>query len=103
MAHAAPWDTARPGSSALQAAIARASYGEASTTLGLHIAAVLWDFEKFIHSIDTEVLIQHALDTGYPITDLLLGLQVHGGPRLLQLHKCALRPLFRPSFSDIQN
>ena len=44
---AAPWDRARPGSGALDAAMDRAVVAEAAVLNGQHVGSVFWDFIIF--------------------------------------------------------
>jgi len=82
---AAPWDYAKPGSSAMSAALSRALADEIAQAHGQHACAVLWDFEKLFDSIYPALLVRRALALGYPLVDLVLGLRVHLSPRCLQV------------------
>ena len=48
------------------------------------LGGVLWDFEKFFDTIDLHVLVKEAAEVGFPVSDMLMALQVHVGDRLLQ-------------------
>ena len=77
------WDTAKKGSSAIKAALRRAVAYEAAVLKGLLSAAALRDRTSFSDTIPLQVLIQHALELGYPARHLYLSLQVRLAPRVL--------------------
>ena len=57
------WDACRPGTSALGAAMLRASKAEHAALAGDAVAACLWDFAKFFDTIPHGILhteVQHA-------------------------------------------
>ncbi len=77
------WDTARRGSSALKAAMRRAVVSEIAVLNGQEAVAVLWDLTSFFDTVLPHVLLQQAIELGYPAKHLYLSLQVHLAPRVL--------------------
>ena len=76
-------DSALPGSSPHDAAARRRLLVEAHALVGDAVALVLWDIRKFFDSLDVEVLICRAEAAGFPLDQLVLGLQVHRAPSYL--------------------
>ena len=78
------WDQAIRGSSALRAAIHRSYALEVHGILGVSSAIGFIDIEKFYDSLDPFILVEDVLSIGFPAISLLLHLQAHWGPRLIQ-------------------
>ena len=81
----AKWDTSRPGLSALDAAYRRNLEVEIAIECGLEVGVILWDFTKFFDMIRLKLLAEAAVRLGFPIIDLVLGLQLHMATRWLGL------------------
>ena len=81
---ALPCDAASAGKSALDAALLRSVQAEVASLCGHEFAGVLWGFEKFFDTIDLHVMVKEAAEVGFPVSDMLMALQVHVGDRLLQ-------------------
>ena len=73
-AHAQEFDAARSGSSAYLAAALRAFFLEVGRALGFKVTALLWDLEKFVDTVDLELLVRRAFLESYPPLDLCMGL-----------------------------
>ena len=71
------WDVALRGSSALRAVLLRRAADESAAFLDLHTCAIYWDMAKFYDSLSVPKLARAALELGYPIFLLALGLQAH--------------------------
>ena len=77
----AHWDAAVAGSSALRAAVLTAFNDELAKYTAQEIGRMLWDMDKFYDTIDMLKLMERAMEMGYPILILALGLQMHFAPR----------------------
>ena len=77
------WDACRPGSSALDAAYLRGLQVEIATRNGEHSGVILWDFRKFFDNVRLQLVYDSARALGFPLIDLVLGLQMHLAPRRL--------------------
>ena len=80
-----PWDMARPGSSALDAAYTRSLAAETAVRNGEQVGCILWDFTTFFDQLRIEVLVDNASELGFPMIDLILGMQMHTAPRTLMI------------------
>ena len=78
------WDQAVRGSSALRAAIHRSYALEVHGILGVSSAIGFTDVENLYDSLDPIILVEKVLHIGFPAVSLLLHLQAHWGPRLIQ-------------------
>ena len=87
------YDSARIGGSALHAALKRNLRAEVAFWLGHESAAMFNDFEKFFDTIDIKILIQNALDEGFPPVMLALVLQQHLAPRVIQANGFSSDPM----------
>ena len=85
-AQAGPWDAAVKGSSALRAAILFMLQDEVLVYRGRNMLTTLWDEEKFSDNIHILQLISESQEVVYPISILLLGLQLHMNPRVLRCY-----------------
>ena len=89
----APWDKSRPGASALSAAYERAVDMERGILMKQAVGAMLWDFEKFFDTIGVDTVLAEGLALKFPLTDLVLGLDMHVVPRRLQVHGVVSSPI----------
>ena len=87
------YDTARPGSSCLRAALKRNFLAECQVRLGRHCAAALHDIDKFFDSIDPVILATNATRNGYPARDLCFALLHHLAPRILRVQGVCSEPV----------
>ena len=62
----APWDMARPGASALDAAHDRGIEAELAMHTGESVGALLWGFAKFSDHMDGQLLLEAGLELGLP-------------------------------------
>jgi hypothetical protein len=81
---AAHWDMAVAGSSPLRAAIMRQLRLEVASALGMSWAEMLWDISKFYDAVDLATVARVGADLQYPLTELLLGLQMATAPRRIR-------------------
>ena len=77
-------DRAVAGSSALQAALQRELRHEVAAELGLCTGRVYWDMAKFYDTLDPEIVVERAVDLGFPLRVLVLGMMVHQSARSLK-------------------
>ena len=87
MEHQGVWDAAVRGSSALRAAVLTLFGDEVATYSGEQVARMLWDLDKFYDSINISLLIDRAVEMGYPMVALALGIQMHMAPRVFRGHQ----------------
>ena len=78
-----PWDSAVKGNSAFAAGLMRTLQVELASEEHLVTLQVLWDFEQFYETVLLPKVVEKAVDLGYPIWNLAIGIQAHLGPRLL--------------------
>ena len=78
------YDTAAIGSSALTAALKRNVWAEVAKFLGGFSACVFNDFEKFFDTLDIPTLLTEAIYAEFPARKLVLVLQQHLAPRMIQ-------------------
>ena len=86
------WDSAVKGSTPLRAALIRELYNEVAVYMGLAVAQILWDMEKFYDLLNPGVMAKLALQLEYPVVPLYLGLLVHRAARVLSLKGCFSEP-----------
>lgn len=84
-ANVATWDTAKEGSSALWPALLRGLRAEIAASCGKNFAALLWDLHKFFDMVDPVTLVGKARELGFPLRLLLMAIQMHTAPRVVQL------------------
>ena len=87
------YDTAKKGSNALDAALARNLLSEVAFWLKRAFGAAFNDYHKFFDTIDINILLEQALYSEYPTTSLLLALQQHLAPRVIQVSGFASTPV----------
>ncbi len=78
------WDNAIKGSSALRATLERKLYDELHILEGDVAFGMYWDIEKFYDSIRLVLLIQLAVQAGYPVHILAFDIMFHLAPRILK-------------------
>ena len=81
----ADFDTCKPGSSALYAALGRALQAELATYAKETAGGVFHDWAKFLDSMNISILLTEALETGYPRIHLAYAMQQHLAPRMIKL------------------
>ena len=91
--HMAEWDKSRPGASALTAAYERSIDMERGVLSKQAVGAMLWDFEKFFDTINVATVLAEGELLTFPLTDLVLGLDMHLAPRRLQVHGVVSQPI----------
>eukprot|EP00973_Karenia_brevis_P070762 9836034-Karenia_brevis.AAC.1 len=84
-----PWDTAKEGSSALQAAFDRASRDEIAYWEGRQACSILWDLKKFYDSIDIFKMMEHASAMRYPMVPLVMAVELYLAVRTIQFQRHA--------------
>ena len=87
------YDTCKPGSSALIAALGRAARAEICFWIGKQVATILHDFAKFFDTINIPILIKEAKATGYPIVSLIMAMQQHLAPRIIKYYDFVGKPV----------
>ncbi|CAK0817692.1 unnamed protein product, partial [Prorocentrum cordatum] len=88
------WDTAIKGSSALRAALYRATLDETAQGMGIHHASLYADIAKFFDSLDLAWLIERAVDLGFSPTVLALEVEAFLAPRYLKRGQWVGPPIF---------
>ncbi len=78
------WDDAVAHHSSLRAAMRRCVQNEAAHVLGLDVANILWDAEKYYDSLSIAILAGLAKELAYPATLLRLSLLMDLGTRFLK-------------------
>ena len=71
--------------SAVAAAEDRALEAEVARFMGMTTMTTLWDLKKFFDSINIRVLVELAMELGFPVKQLAFSLVVHQAPRRLKL------------------
>jgi hypothetical protein len=66
----------------------RELFGEICTTLGVPVANLLWDMEKFYDLMMPEVVAKFGIKHHYPATELHMGMLVHTSARTIKQRKC---------------
>jgi len=87
------YDTAKKGSNALDAALARNLLSEVAFWLKRAFGAAFNDYHKFFDTIDINILLEQALYSEYPTTSLSLAVQQHLAPRVIQVSGFASKPV----------
>jgi hypothetical protein len=87
------YDTAKAGSSALLAALARNLTAELAHWLGLQFASIYNDYHKFFDTLDLLTVMLQAIRTGFPLDRLAFALQQHIAPRVLQANGYSSIPM----------
>ena len=87
------WDNAVKHNTCLQVSLLRLIRAETAKGLNLHQVSVLLDFSNFYDKIDHDLLIQEALELGFPPMILYFALMVHKGPRVLVAETVASEPI----------
>ena len=83
IANSFEWDFATAGKSALYSAAMRCWTNEMAILSGRHTSSLLWDIKQFFDNISPEMVLAEGIRMGYPLLDLIMGLQMHMAPRLL--------------------
>jgi hypothetical protein len=83
---AGDYDTCRPGSSALHAAVCRSAKAEICFWLQIHNATLLHDQEFFFDSINIPILLSEAKIVEYPVVPLCMAMQQHIAPRIIKFN-----------------
>ena len=78
----APNDACSKGSSALVTAMARCALNEAFAASGHTCLNILNDYFKFFDMVDPSILVQQAINTGFPLHALTWALGQHLAPRV---------------------
>ena len=89
----ASFDSALPGASALSAALRRNLKAEVAYWLGALIATVLNDYEKFFDTLNIVELIRESYVNEFPAQQLVLALQQHLAPRVIQVNGFSSLPV----------
>ena len=71
------------------AALKRNLSAETAFWLGEEFAAIFNDFEKYFDALDVETVIDEAVATNFPISQLAFSLLQHVAPRVLQVRGCS--------------
>lgn len=87
------WDNAVKHNTCLQVSLLRLIRAETAKGLNLHQVSVLLDLSNFYDKIDHDLLIQEALELGFPPMILYFALMVHKGPRVLVAETVASEPI----------
>ena len=87
------FDTCKPGSSALLAALGRALQAEIAEMRNQKIGTFFHDYQKFFDSLDVSELLEQALHTSYPPVHLAFAIQQHVAPRVIKLQNFIGRPI----------
>ena len=58
---------------------------EIASGTGKALGASLWDLHKFFDLVDPVTLVKKAMGLGFPLRILIIGVQMHVAPRVLQL------------------
>ena len=90
------WDACRPGSSALGAAYLRGLQIEVASRNGEHSGVILWDVRKFLDNVRLHVVYEGVRALGFPLIDLILGLQMHLAPRRLNYNGAVSAQIYIP-------
>ena len=77
-------DSALPGKSSVDELAWQHLLMEQAVLRGWSVVQLLWDVAKFFDCIDIPLLIQRAEEQGFPIDQLVLGMQMHRAPRVLR-------------------
>ena len=85
------WDTACKGSSALSAALCRASLDELALLENKTPITAYWDIQKFYDNVNISKLIKAAFEMDLPLRAMGIALQMHLAPRILSVNKWASR------------
>jgi hypothetical protein len=88
----ADFDTCKPGSSALYAALGRALQAELANYAKEICGGLFHDWSKFFDTMNIAVLLIEALQTSYPPVHLAYAMQQHLAPRMIKLHNFLGRP-----------
>ena len=87
-----PYDTACKGSSALMAAAHRSMLSEIAVRNGFQVAGSFFDMAKFFDTVQTQPLFEAFVETGFPLVDAVMGLQVHMAPRVILINTMPSAP-----------
>ena len=90
---ALPGDSAAPGQACEFATLQRHLALEMAFLTGEHASVILWDLQAFYDTINIEVLADQALAKGFPKYILVLCLQLHMAPRLIQSKDMVSEPV----------
>ena len=91
--HTKEYDTAKTGSSASYAALIRGLKAEAATRLNKIPAAIFNDFHQFFDHLDIVELIIAAIKCELPMDLLVMALQQHPAPRVIQAQGYSGNPI----------
>ena len=78
-------DTAMKGKSPMVETAYRQLKVEMYTTLGYHVAVILWDIRKYFDSLDVPTLVNRAQDAKFPMEQLVLSMQAHRACRIIRM------------------
>ncbi len=79
------FDTCKPGSSALFAALVRNTEAEIAHWLNLKVGGLFHDFHKFFDTLNVSILLSEAIHTRYPPIEMAMAIQQHTAPRIIKL------------------
>ena len=96
-----PWDAAIPGGQIFESLLTRMLKGELAIQTGSYHVCLLLDLNNFFESIDRDLLMEEALELGYPPLLLLLSMIVHSSSRVLLAEGQASTPIY-PRISILQ-
>jgi len=91
--NAQAYDSAKAGSSALLAALARNLNAEIASWLGYHVASIFNDYHKFFDTLRIITLLVEATMLSFPPRCLVLALMQHLAPRVLQVNGASSTPI----------
>ena len=85
ISNAVSLDKALPGQAIENSALQRLWTTEIAQELGQESGASLFGFETFFVTVSHDRLCESVLDSGYPLGNSLMGLQMHIVPRLFRV------------------
>lgn len=92
-ANVCPFDSARKGGGALNAALFRNLTAEVALLCGQDICAAFADYRKYFDHVNLHRLNQKAIQEGFPLPVLLLALQQHSAQRIIQAQGYLGKPI----------